>query len=274
MLPALERSTLILSRLSGIARFHEGDDHIGFTNIEITRLVEILSALSLICHRILLIVIEELDLYRMFSSWLRITIDRVSTSNMSDEIMEKEALLDAAKVLRYIEKYLVQSPMSTYFDELPAELVDDVFRKYMQDSVGIFDQVDKLAHAQITDKVGANVLPQMSFLVDLLAEKAGDIFHQIAEAEKRSVRFGQAEKLDLPHSLSKVDMTMCSVHRAVSRKHTSFYRVTPLTSSTERGRQHHIHRHAVRGEATYSWHLRNQARDHQWHQQRPRNDVR
>lgn len=219
MLPALERSTLILSRLSGIARFHDQDDHIGFTNTDITRLVEIVAALTLICHRILIIVIEELDLFRMFSSWLRITIDRVSASSLSDEIMEKEALLDPSKILRYIEKYLVQSPMATYFEDLPEELVEEEWETYVNDSAGMLNQVDEQARAQEAGEADVMAMPHMSFLVDLLTEKANGVFDEIAEAEKRLVRFGQAVQLDLPDAVSKVAMTMCSVHRPVSLKH-------------------------------------------------------
>lgn len=227
MLPALERIALILSRLSGIARFHEQNDHIGFTNTEIIRLVEIVASLSLICNRILLVVIEELDLYRMFSCWLRITIDRVSTSTLSEEMMEKEALLDPAKILRYVETYLVQSPMAAYFNELPSELVDAEWNVYMEDSAGMLNRVDEQTRAQEAGEAEAKAIPQMSFLVDLLAEKAGDVFYQIAEAEKRSVRFGHAVKLNLPDTLSKVDMTMCSVHRPVSRTQGILSRVLP-----------------------------------------------
>lgn len=226
MLPALERVTLILSRLSGIARFHEQDDQIGFTNAEITRLIDILASLNLVCHRILLIVMEELDLFRMFSSWLRITIDRVSTSNVSEEIQEKEALLDPAKILRYIERYLVKSPMAVYFEKVTRETLDENL-EWVQDCSKVLDAVDQQLRLEGDGKPYMKALPQMGFLVDFLATKAGDVFTGIAEAEKRSVRFGQAVKLEVtagdsvPETFASVDMTMCSIAKPVSQPTSS-----------------------------------------------------
>lgn len=216
MLPAIERCTLILSRLSGIARFHEEEDHIGFTNAEITRLVDILSALKLVCHKVLLIVMEELELFRMFSSWLRITIDRVSSSTVPEEITEKEALLDPSKILRYIEKYLVSSPMATYFAKVPQETRNEDWER-VQECSSVLNGVDEQLELEQAGKPFMKSLPQMTFLVDLLTAKAGDVFQNIAEAEKRSVRFGQAVKLELaprgpaPETFALVDMKMFSV---------------------------------------------------------------
>ncbi|ROV94685.1 hypothetical protein VSDG_06139 [Cytospora chrysosperma] len=216
MLPAIERCTLILSRLSGIARFHEEEDHIGFTNAEITRLVDILSALKLVCHKVLLIVMEELELFRMFSSWLRITIDRVSSSTVPEEITEKEALLDPSKILRYIEKYLVSSPMATYFAKVPQETRNEDWER-VQECSSVLNGVDEQLELEQAGKPFMKSLPQMTFLVDLLTAKAGDVFQNIAEAEKRSVRFGQAVKLELaprgpaPETFALVDMKMWSV---------------------------------------------------------------
>lgn len=216
MLPAIERCTLILSRLSGIAKFHEEEDHIGFSYAEITRLVDILSAFNLVCHKVLLIVMEELELFRMFSSWLRITIDRVSSSTISEEIIEKEALLDPSKILRYIEKYLVSSPMAIYFAKVPQETWDEAWER-VHESSAVLDDVDEQLKLEQAEKPFIKALPNMVFLVDLLTAKAGDVFQNIAEAEKRSVRFGQAVKLELapggsaPETFSSVDMRMCSV---------------------------------------------------------------
>lgn len=217
----MERAVLILSRLSGIARFHEQDDQIGFTSAEISRLVDILAALTLVCHRVLLIVIEELELFRIFSSWLRIIIDRVSTSNPSDEIMEKEAILDPAKILRYIERYLVRSPMATFLNAATAESCEEDWHE-MQGCTNVLDKVDEQLRLDDAGKPFQEAMPQVSFLFNLLVDKAGDVFKNIAKAEKRSVRFGQAVKLDLASRFSDtetwslVDMTMHSCHRPVS----------------------------------------------------------
>ncbi|KAI3401223.1 hypothetical protein diail_11929 [Diaporthe ilicicola] len=218
MLPAIERCTLILSRLSGIARFHEEEDHIGFTNTEITRLVDILSALNLICHRVLLIVMEELELFRTFSSWVRLTIDRVSSATVPEDFMEKEALLDPAKILRYIERYLVSSPMAVHFAKVPREAWDEDWER-MQDSSGVLNELDNQLKRQEAGTPYMKGLTQLAFVVEFLTAKAGDVFKNIAEAEKRSVRFGQAVRLELVHgnsdreTFAAVDAKMCSVSK-------------------------------------------------------------
>jgi anaphase-promoting complex subunit 4 len=221
MLPAIERCTLILSRLSGIARFHEGEDHVGFTNTEITRLIDVLSALNLICHRVLLITMEELELFRMFSSWVRLTIDRVSSTTVPEDFMEKEALLDPAKILRYIEMYLVTSPMAIHFEKLPSETWNEDWQR-MQDSSAVLDELDSQLKRQGAGKSYIKGLAQMGFIVDLLTAKAEGVFKNIAEAKKRSVRFGQAVKIELarenshPETITSVDAKMCSVLKPVS----------------------------------------------------------
>lgn len=220
MLPAIERCTLILSRLSGIARFHEEEDHVGFTNTEITRLVDILSSLNLICHRVLLITMEELELFRVFSSWVRLTIDRVSSTTVPEDLMEKEALLDPAKILRYIERYLVSSPMAIHFAKVPRETWDEDW-EHMQDSSGVLDELDKQLKRHEAGGPYMKGLTQMAFVVDFLTAKALDVFKDIAEAEKRSVRFGQAVKLELAggpglETFVTVDARMCSVSKPVS----------------------------------------------------------
>lgn len=259
MLPAMERVTLILSRLSGIARFHEEDDQIGFTNAEITRLVDILSALTLVYNRVLILVIEELELFRTFSSWVRITIDRVSTSNPSDEIMEKEALLDPAKILKYIEKYLVRSPMATFLDTA-GDFGDN--RHDLDGSTNVLNQVDEQLRLDDEGKPFRRTIPQVHLLFKLFVDKASDVFKNIAEAEKRSVRFGQAVKLDLashasdPEAPVSVDMTMISLHKPVSRRHSSYLRLYMSLTSTKEWRERHcIYCRALQGGVSHNRHF-------------------
>ena len=266
MLPAIDRCTVILSRLSGIARFHEEEDHVGFTNTEITRLVDILSALNLICHRVLLITMEELELFRMFSSWVRLTIDRVSSTTVPEDLMEKEAILDPAKILRYIERYLVRSPMAIHFEKVSREIWDEDWQR-MQDSSAVLDELDNQLKRQDAGKSYMKGLAQMAFVVDLLTAKAEGVFKNIAEAEKRSVRFGRAVKLELARENSNletftaVDSRMCSVPKPVSLvlqilppppTHTWLACIWHGTDYNfpewcDRG---HVHRCGIRGEPT------------------------
>lgn len=219
MIPALERSTLILSRLSGITRFYNGED-IGFSDAEITRLVDVAAALNLVCHRALLAVMEELDLFRAFSSWLRITIDRVSSGTVSDEIMEREALLDPAKILRYIERDLAVSPLAVYFEKRGTKPWNEEMTS-VQDCANVMAAVDKQLQEEEPGKPAKTALPQMGFLLYLLTAKAEDIVKNIASAEKRRVRFGLPVKLEIspegnPETFDLLAAKMCRVRKDVS----------------------------------------------------------
>lgn len=211
---------------------------------------------------------EELDLFRMFSSWLRITIDRVSTSTVPDEIMEKEALLDPGKILRYIEKYLVTSPMAVYFEKLPKEVWDEDWVG-VQHCSQVLGEVDEQLRKEDAGKPYKRGVPQMSFLVDLLVQKAEDIFHNIAYAEKRSVRFGTAVKLEVihdgnPETFDLVDTRMCRVGKPVSDLDPPLpIQSISLTLASfnflfliERCRWHHVHCCGHGREAVHGWHLR------------------
>lgn len=220
MIPALERSALILSRLSGIAQFHHDDEDIGFSRTEMVRLVNIVAALNLVCNRALLAVMEELDLFRSFSSWLRITIDRVSSGTVSDEIMEKEALLDPAKILRYIERYLATSPMAVYLEKWDTNTFEEEMTS-LQDCANVNEEVVKELRGEDAGKPSKTALPRMSFLLFMLHTKAVDVFDSIASAEKRRVRFGLPIKLEIspegqPETIDLLAAKMCRVRKPVS----------------------------------------------------------
>jgi len=216
MLPALERCGLILSRLLGLARFHESGEPIGFTSAEISRLIDILSSLTLVCHRILLCVMEELELFWTFSSWLRLQIDLLATSNPTEEISEKEALMDNSKVLRYIQDYLLSSPLGLYFDQVSkADWTHDW--DHVEDGSSLLEMLDKQLKRQESGLPYMKALPRPEFLVDYLSKRAEGIFKNISEAQKRSVRFdNKPVKIALDGGdIAKYDMRTVPVKKDV-----------------------------------------------------------
>lgn len=214
MIPALERCALILSRLSGIAKFHEAGDPIGLTSAEIARLIDVVASLSLVCHKALLIVMEELDLFYVFSTWLRFEIDRQASSSMLEELSEKEATLNTAKVLAYIEKYLTSSPLATYLDSTVKEKSNDW--DHVDEGSSLLDMVERQLKSKEAGLLYVKTLPQVEFLVDYLTRRAESVFQNIAEAEKRSVRFVQPVKMSLPgETITKSDMRMIAVPKPV-----------------------------------------------------------
>lgn len=214
-IPALERCGIILSRLLGIARFHESHKDIGFTSSRISRLMDMVSCLTVVANKILLSVMDELEHFSVFSIWLRLEIDKLSSPNLVDELTEKEATMDNAKVLTYIQRYLVSSPLALYFDEVTSE---DYTRDeaLLGDGGGsLLEILDKHLKRQEAGQPYMRALPRVDFLVNYLTSRANSVFGDIAEAQKQTVRFGQATELSVGLEIERQDVYLCSKGKSV-----------------------------------------------------------
>ena len=208
-LPTLERCTVILSRLKGLAQFHDSREDIGFSATQISKVMDIVSSLTLVGHKALLVVMDELEHFTTFSSWLRFQVDRLgSTTSEGEELTEKEATMNIGKVLTYIERYLIDSPLRIFFGELDqAERSADWGR--VEDGACLLDlltsQLKKLEAGQDAMKA----LPRVEFLVDYASHCSNHIFKDIAEAKKRSIRFGKPIRLAIGQPIDHFDMRIC-----------------------------------------------------------------
>lgn len=215
MIPALERCAIILSRLRGLAKFHEDTEDIGFKSSQITRIMDVVSCLTLVSHKILLLVMDELDLFTVFSSWLRLQIDKLASPSQSEELSEKEATMDYSKVLAYIEDHLQASPLGLFLDKVAPE---DWSRdwEYIEDGVSLLEMLDKQLQKYEEGSPHMKAFPRLDFLVDYLATRASTVFEGIAETQKRCVRFGQGTRLDIGSPISKADIRVVPLPRDVS----------------------------------------------------------
>lgn len=209
-LPALERIGIILSRLLGIARFHDSEDEIGFTSTQITKVMDIVSCLVLVGNKILLLVMDELELFHSFSTWLRHEIDRLASSSSSDDLTEKEATMEHGKILMYIQQYMPASPLRSYLANVTKE-DSDRDEQLAKSGTSLMDMLDKQLKRHDSVLPQTAVIPQVEFLCSYLESNANTVFQSIAEAEKRSVRFGQPTKIGLDQNINKVDISMNAV---------------------------------------------------------------
>ncbi|TID02836.1 Anaphase-promoting complex subunit 4 [Colletotrichum higginsianum] len=213
LLPALERCAIILSRLRGLAQFYDSRDDIGFSVAQITRAIDVVSCLTLVGHRILLNIMEELDLFNAFSTWIRFQIDRLAApSSASEELTEKEATMENSKVLVYVQNYLMASPMAAFLDEVTKEDYSANWER-AEGGTSMLAELDTQLQRCEEGQTYLKAFPNVSFLVDYLSARAGGVFKDIAEAQKRSVRFGQPTKIALGRTIALVDSTMCSETR-------------------------------------------------------------
>ncbi|EFZ00977.2 anaphase-promoting complex component Cut20/Apc4 [Metarhizium robertsii ARSEF 23] len=208
-LPALERCTIILSRLRGLAQFYDDRDDIGYSVTQTSRLLDIIACLGLVGHKILSNVMDELEHFNAFSTWLRFQIDRqASSSTTADELTEKEATMDTSKVLTYIENYLTHSPLDVYFDQVSEEDWQADF-DHIEDGVGILPILDAQLKKQESGQGSRKALQHVDFLVSYVTTCSSRIFKDIAEATKRSVRFGKAVKLSIGQPIALMDTLIC-----------------------------------------------------------------
>lgn len=209
MLPALDRCSVILSRFSGIAKFQGDNERLGFSSQQISLIMDTIACLHLVSSRILLQVIEELDLFTSFSAWLRYEIDRLAsdtTTSINEELGEKEASIDHGKVLLYLQTYMTTSPLAVFLsDDLSGESDDS---NHIKEGVPMFELLLKQLQKQEQGLPFMSALPRVGVLYNFLAKQASAIFNQIAEAEKRNVLFGKANELGVAHSDAHIDLRM------------------------------------------------------------------
>lgn len=170
--------------------------------------MDIVSCLNMVGHKILLNVMDELDLFNAFSSWMRFQIDRLAaSSSFSDELTEKEATMENSKVLAYIQRYLMESPMAVFLDEVTKEDYASNWER-AESGASMLDELTTQLARQEEGHAYLKAFPNVSFLVDCLTSRSNGIFGDIAEAQKRSVRFGQPTKVVLGSKVAKLDSAM------------------------------------------------------------------
>lgn len=210
MLPALDRCSVILSRFAGIAKFQESDDVVGFTSTQISLIADTVCCLHLVSSKILMRAVDELDLFKAFSTWLRQEIDRLASdasSSPNDDAAEKDASIDHSKVLLYLQTVMISSPLGIYFAESTSE---DYSSSWDQAELcpPMFDLLCKQLEKQERGLPYLKPLPRVEVLCKVLGRQATTVFRQIAEAEKRNVLFGKPHEIGYVEPDGPMDMNM------------------------------------------------------------------
>ncbi len=208
-LPALDRCSIILSRLRGLARFYDSLEDIGFSATLMTKILDIVASMNLVGHRVLLLIMDELEHFSAFSFWLRGQIDRLASSNAdTEELMEREASVDHDKVLTYIEDYLVDSPLRIFFADMD-KVERDMDLQYVEDGRALLDVLTAQLEIYENGGQGMKALTRVEFLVDYASKCSSHLFQNIAEAMRRSVRFGKSIRLSIGRPIDIADGHMC-----------------------------------------------------------------
>lgn len=226
LIPALERTAVILSRLLGLARFHDGlDDGLGFTAAQISRMLDIVGALLLVANRVLMTVMDELDHFVVFSAWLRHEIDRQASSSSSggapasgiDELAEMDATLQHGKVLTYVRTYLVRSPLVLFLgDDHVARDDYQTDWQHVEGGESLVEMLDRQLAKEETGQPHMKALPRLEFLVSYLSSRSQKIFESIELNLKRGVRFEKPTRLSIGGRIRKYATRLCPGIQTVS----------------------------------------------------------
>ena len=116
-LPALDRCTLVLSRLRSLAQYSPSASIFNIPVPTFTSLLALLKNLRLLAHTIQLYASDEKRQFAVFSKWLRYEIDFEATepgSQSREEMEGRDPGVDVGALLEYIRFSLTKSDIAPY----------------------------------------------------------------------------------------------------------------------------------------------------------------
>ena len=217
LLPALQRFSVLVSRLRGLSRFQESITQLGLGTEELDHMLDTMNCLQLLAHSILISIGSECHQFSAFSSWLKQEIETQGTtvSSPSDDSIEQDFMLDHGLVLEYIQGAMLQSRLNEFLaiqsksDERPEWVSVD-------DDVSIYEGYKKEIKLCNQGSKPERKLPGLAALVARLGKQCTTLFQNISEAQKRKVRFGELASLGTG-KLLHVDMRMLSEVRKTAK---------------------------------------------------------
>ena len=251
LLPALERSQVLLSRLVGLSKFHKLTDVLGLDTSKLNAIVETLDCLHLLAHRILNHANEELGQFTAFSRWLRHEILILGSEPLSqtwDELLEKRDLFDVPPTVKYITGALRKSLLRNFIRQLPMIGVPQVptpsTDKWLPDGHdrSFYDTFKDLLNQQkqVQEEGGDGTsvdAPKLNDLTRRLGIQFEKVFADIALTQRRGILHRSPITLHKDCDRTVLDLKICY---EVSSNDLSFFfsfvRGLVLTASKGPGR--------------------------------------
>ncbi|KAL8852821.1 MAG: hypothetical protein Q9221_002330 [Calogaya cf. arnoldii] len=214
LLPALDRLSVLISRLRGLSRFHSSDFSLGLSTLELDNMLDSVNCLQLLAHRLLKCAISELQQFAAFSTWLRHEIEKQAadpTSASAQEIAEKDMGFDHSSILDYIQGAMQHTQMLAYTSneadgERPWDLEDE--------GRPVFELYKSQMNNESSGFRSQRPLPGLSGMIKYFEKQSGVFFEHISETQRRNVQIG------VPISLG-VGVPTCADMRMVDEVGTS-----------------------------------------------------
>ena len=207
LLPALDRFSVLISRLRGLSKFQDSNLPLGLSTLELDDILDTVNSLQLVSHKILVFSCSKTRQFYAFSSWLRQEIETQATdpaSAAAQEAAEKDNNIDYARTLEYIQDETNESRLFRFLG-----LRDDNDSQQSLDAEGrsIYEFYKKGLSEKNRKTPTPKPLPGLTSLVAHLDKKCSSVFNRIAETQRRNVRLGAPIEIggDLPFCL---DMRM------------------------------------------------------------------
>jgi len=139
LFPALDRCSIVLSNLQGLAEYYEDSPAFDVPIASFTHIQDIIRCLRLIGHSMLLLASQDQIRFAAFSRWLRYQIDVQGAdpnTAAGEEMLERDSGVDPHLVLKYIQQSLLNSKMNDFLgrpdpdgkEHKTSDLYDDVVK--------------------------------------------------------------------------------------------------------------------------------------------------
>ena len=240
LLPALERFSVLVSRLRGLSKFQESNKALGLSTQELDALISTANTLQLLAHHILIAANSELRQFTAFSAWLRREIEIQSTepsATGSPDSIENDVNIDHMSTLEYLQGPMLRSRLADFFS---IQMTNDARPKWDLATEGgsLYELYKKEIKLADPSTLTGRQIPGLNALIMHLGAQCNVVFTRIAETQRRHVRFGAPISLGkgIPNSL---DMRMvmsvsknrsilclkrltCWIRIRMKRRHSSF----------------------------------------------------
>lgn len=220
LLPALERFSVLVSRLRGLSKFQQSNKALGLSTQELEALISTANSLQLLAHHILIAANSELRQFAAFSAWLRREIEVQSTepsSASSHDSVENDVNIDHISTLDYLQGPMLRSRLADLFN-IPT--ANDTRPKWdlADEGTSLYELYKKEIKLATSGVSAGRQIPGLNALITHLGAQCNVVFTRIAETQRRHVRFGAPIPLGkgIPTSLDMRMVMKVSENQSVS----------------------------------------------------------
>ena len=199
LLPALERFIVLASRLRGLSKYQVSNQNLGLSGQELDKIIDTVSCLQLVAHRILIAAGTELRQFQAFSMWLRQEIDNQASESDSADNMDSVMNIDHISTLQYIQGAMTQSGLLRFLNIQETSDQKDHWNLGAEGE-SLFEMFKMESEKQGSQDQPVKKLPYLSTLIEHLQAQCNQTFYSIAETQRRNIRIGHSIPLcnDLP----------------------------------------------------------------------------